>query len=289
MRSHFALLLIGPALLVSGCRSSIPEQPIGRSAPAPVVSAAPAGGGLWLYRPATQRRTVSLDQQAVVEVRQDTLTRADSVSLHADVAFTMFAGTNRVTGTVSAYRVQSGAAAAATPPGLGVPFPFAGDFPAHGKQLELTQPSSQSACASPANGAVQSLRDLWLQPPDTLRLGTVWDDSSAYVLCRDGIPLRTVNHRQFRVTGAAEQDGRQVLTVIRNARGTLSGDGAQSGEPVSITGTSSGEMTYQLAPSTGELLSARGTSVLDFTLTSRVRMQRVRQRSRMVIVPVTAK
>jgi hypothetical protein len=280
------MLTVASALLVSGCRSSIPEQPIGRAAPAPVVvAAAPASGGPWLYRPATQRRSVTLDQQATVEIRQDTLARTDTVSLHVDVAYTMFAGRNRITGVISAYRVHAGSAAPGTPPGLGVPFPFAGDFPSRGRQLELTQPASQTACASPAFGAAQSLRDLWLQPPDTLRIGTRWTDSSTYVLCRDGIPLRTASEREFRVTAFADDGGRPVLTIVRRAHGTLRGDGAQAGEPLTISGTTTGDLTYQLAPATGELLSATGASLLEFTLTSKLRTQQVRQRSRIAVTP----
>ena len=289
MRTSFTVLTAGPALLLSACRSSVPEQPLGRAAPTPVVAVALAGGGPWLYRPATQRRSVTLEQQATVEIRQDTLTRTDTVSLHADVAYTVFAGTNRVTGTISAYRVQAGTAVAGTPPGLGVPFAFAGDFPSRGRQLELTQPASQTACTSAAFGAAQSLRDLWFQPPDTLRLGTSWTDSSTYLFCRDGIPLRAASQREFRVTAFADAGGRTVLTIVRRARGALRGEGAQAGEPLTISGTTSGELTYQIAPTTGELLSAGGTSLLEFTLISKLRAQQVRQRSRISVTPMPAK
>ncbi len=289
MRTYFAGLFLCTAALASGCRSTIPEQLIIRTTPAPVVASVPTGGGLWLYRPATQRHAVTLDQQATVEVRLDTLTRTDTVTLRVDVAYTMFAGANRVTGTVGSYRVRAGAAAPGTPPGLGVPFPFAGDFPTRGRQLELTQPSPQAACTSPAHGAAQSLRDLWFQPPDTLRVGTTWVDSAAYTICRDGIPLRTTSHRQFRVMAATEQDGRAVLTIVRHASGAMTGEGAQAGEPLTITGTTSGELSYQLAPENGELLSAAGTSLLEFTLTSKLRVQRVRQSSRTTLSPAPVK
>ena len=289
MRTSFTVMTLGTALLVGACRSRIPEQPIGRVEPAPVVVATPAGGGPWLYRPATQRRAVTLNQQATIEIRQDALVRIDTVSLQTEVAYTVFAGTHRITGTISAYRVQAGSAAAGTPPGLAVPFPFAGDFPSRGRQLELTQPTSRTACASPAFGATQSLRDLWFQPPDTLRIGTTWSDSSTYVVCRDGIPLQTSSARTFRVAAAADRGGRQVLTIDRRVRGTIRGDGAQSGEPLTILGQLSGELTYQLAPATGEVLSVTGTSLLEFTLTSRLRTQQVLQRSRITAAPTPSK
>ena len=289
MRTSFTVMTLGTALLVAACRSRIPEQPIGRVVPAPVVVATPAGGGPWLYRPATQRRAVTLNQQATVEIRQDALVRTDTVSLQTEVAYTVFAGTHRISGIISAYRVQSGSAAAGTPPGLVVPFPFAGDFPSRGRQLELTQPASRTACASPAFGAAQSLRDLWFQPPDTLRIGTLWSDTSTYVVCRDGIPLQASNARTFRVTAAADSGGRQVLTINRRARGTIRGDGAQSGEPLTILGQLSGELTYHLAPATGDMLSVTGTSLLEFTLTSRLRTQQVRQQSRITAAPTLSK
>ena len=69
----------------------------------------------------------------------------------------------------------------------------------------------------------------------------------------------------------------------------MTGEGAQAGEPLTITGITSGELSYQLAPENGELLSAAGTSLLEFTLTSKLRVQRVRQSSRTTLSPAPVK
>ncbi len=52
-----------------------------------------------------------------------------------------------------------------------------------------------------------------------------------------------------------------------------------------ISGTLSGQMTYELDPSTGELLGARGTSGLELILKSRLRSQAAHQLTELRISP----
>jgi hypothetical protein len=123
----------------------------------------------------------------------------------------------------------------------------------------------------------QGLRDLWFRAPDTLRVGTSWRDSTSYVTCRDGIPLQLSVRRDFRVRAVAERDGRAVLTIQRDTRSTLAGDGVQFGERVQFSGSGSGTLQFELEPTTGEFLGGSGTSALEFTMQSRLRTQRVQQ------------
>ena len=132
-------------------------------------------------------------------------------------------------------------------------------------------------CASTALPVTQSLRDLWFRPPDTLRISTTWEDSSSYVVCRDGIPLRATVHRTFRITGTAERNGRLLLTIARQSRTTIEGNGAQFGEAVAVSGAGSGQLAYDFDPASGEVLGATGNATLDFSLRSRLRTQIVRQ------------
>ena len=61
------------------------------------------------------------------------------------------------------------------------------------------------------------------------------------------------------------------------SRTSLTGDGDQFGEHVSITASGTGELTYEIAPLAGELLGGQGTSTLDLTVRSAQRVQQVRQ------------
>ena len=113
--------------------------------------------------------------------------------------------------------------------------------------------------------------------PGSLRVGTIWGDSGSYVTCRDGVRMRASVRRTFRVAAATERNGRASLAIVRLSRTLLEGEGAQAGEPVSITGSGSGELSYLLDAGVGEIVSALGTSTLELTLRSKLRTQLVRQ------------
>jgi hypothetical protein len=264
--------------LLEGCQSSVPVQVFARPTP---VTAQPAAAQrtAWAFRPSADRRVYQLEQRASITIRDDTLTRADTVTSHAELAFTTFAASGRVTGTITVFRAQSGAAAAATPPGVLLPFAFIGDYSARGRQLTLTTPNAATPCASAQLSVAQAMRDLWFQAPDTLRVGTTWADSASYALCRDGLPLQANVRRTFRITAASDLDGHATVTMLRTSRTSLSGTGKQSGDAVSLDGAGNGELTYLLDPAAGAILSARGTATFDFTLRSKLRTQRVRQTS----------
>jgi hypothetical protein len=200
----------------------------------------------------------------------------DSVSSSAEVAFVVSMPTKRVTGTVNSFRVQNSGRGAAVPLGLALPFPFVGTYSERGQQLSFIAPSA-SPCVTPALPVAHSLRDLWFQAPDTLQLGSTWDDSASYTNCRDGVLLRTAVWRTFRVTAASERGSRMLLTLSRSSRTTFEGTGTQAGEPVTITGSGTGEIAYTVDSGAGAILAARGSSTLELTLRSKLRMQGVRQ------------
>ena len=96
-------------------------------------------------------------------------------------------------------------------------------------------------------------------------------------MCRDGIPMHVSVVRDFYVTRSGERDGRVVLTVLRKSNSSLTGEGSQFGERVSMEASGTGELTYEIAPLSGELLGAQGTSNLDLIFRSALRTQQVRQ------------
>ena len=262
--------------LLSACRSgAVPNQVLTKPSPPSVAVPAPRSNGPWVFHPSAQRQNFVLDQTAVVAFRLDSAARTDTLATHVALTFTAAAGAT--SGTVSSYVVQNAGRAAAAPAGLALPFPFRAEYSASGQQFGFTAPRDAAPCSSLALAAAQSLRDLWFTAPDTLRIGTTWSDSSSYVVCRDGIPLRATTRRTFRVSGSSERDGTAALTISRISRSTLDGTGSQFGEGVGVTGAGSGSLDYELDIGSGEVVSARGTAALDLTLRSRVRTQVVRQ------------
>jgi len=267
------------ALSLAGCRGSVPEQVLSKPLPAVAHPTPAAGGEAWTYHPSAERRTYVLEQHAVLTISQETTVRVDSVLSHAEVAFTSFATTGRVTGLLSVFRVQGPAHELTIPAGLVLPFAFSADYPTYRRQLVFSTADAAAPCASRGLAVAQSLRDLWFQPPDTLRLGTVWDDSASYVFCRDDIPLRAIVQRTFRITGVEERAGRFALLVSRISRTAIEAESRLSGEPITVSGSGTGQFNYAIDPNSGEILSARGLAVLDLMFRSRFRTQRVHQAS----------
>jgi hypothetical protein len=262
--------------LLAACRSgAVPNQVLTKPAPPSVAAPVPRTSGPWAFHPSTQRQNFILDQTAVVAIRLDSAARVDTISTHAEITFTTAAGAT--SGSVGAFVVQSAGRAAAVPPGLTLPFPFRAEYSASGQQLGFTAPRDASPCSSLALASAQSLRDLWFRMPDTLRVGSAWSDSSSYVVCRDGIPLRATVRRAFRVVDAVEWEGHTRLDIARTARTSIDGTGTQFGESITVSGTGSGTMLYTLDTVSGDVVSADGTSALDFSVRGRLRSQSVRQ------------
>jgi hypothetical protein len=281
IRSRLAGLLVlagGAGMVTAACGGSgIPQQVL--KGPAPVVPIAPAAAnaGPWPYRPSAIRRAYVVEQHALLSVRQDSTTHVDSLSSRAELAFTAYAPTRRVSGMLTLFRAGGIGGKGGSPAALGLPAPFVATYPARGRQLEFSTPDATAPCGSPLLPILEALRDLWVQVPDTLHLGMTWEDSARYTVCRDGIPLQSSVRRVFRVVGTDERGGRPLVTVTRASTSVIAGSGAQSGEAISITGSASAEMTYTLDPTAGEILSAHGSSAVDLVFRSKFRTQVVHQ------------
>jgi hypothetical protein len=274
------LAAVASGSLLAACRGgTIPNQvlskPVPASVPAPIVRT----GEPWFYSASTQPQSFVVDQRAVLSILSDTGIRTDTVSSHTEVVFAAAPAATGLSGTVNVFAVaSSGHSPAATPTALAIPFSFRADYSARGSQLAFSAPRDSSTCASAALAALQSLRDLWFRPPDTLHAGSTWADSSIYVVCRDGVPLHATARRAFRVSGVSERGGRRLLTIERISRTTLEGNGFQFGAAVSVSGSGSGELVYDLDPGSGEIVAAKGWSSLDFAFrTGSIRGQYVRQ------------
>jgi hypothetical protein len=262
-------------LAVGGCGGRVvPRQVLTKPVMASVATVSEDSS--WQYRPASRRLAYAVDQRAQLVIREDAAASVDSVSSHAEVAFSVSALTNQVTGVVTAFSARHSGEVGAVPQGLSLPLPFTATFGDGGRELIFVAPSAPS-CLSPSVPVLHTLRDLWFKTPDTLRVGTTWADSASYSSCRDGVPLRSVVTRTFRVTSGGRLGGRLQLIVRRVLQTTINGDGTLAGEPVSVRGTGTGELEYTLDPVGGEVVSARGSSSLELTFHGKLRTQTVRQ------------
>lgn len=282
------------ALFAVACRTPVPRQEIVPEPPPPPPPVVKVTDGPWSWLPVRERRAYTVTQRALITTRQDTLARVDTVTSELGTAFTQFVQANRISGSLTSYRVSSGARAATTPAGVTLPVTLAAISSGSAMPWTMTAPAESNACTAAAPSAAntsalawtiaQGVRELWFRAPDTLRVGTRWSDSTSYTSCRDGIPLRLQVRRDFRVSAVAEREGRAVLTVLRETRTTLTGEGTQFGETVRFTGSGTGSLQYEIEPASGEMLGGAGTSALEFTMQSRLRTQRVQQAAVVTIV-----
>ena len=263
------------------CRAAVPRQVL--SQPAQTAPALSVTGvrGPWIRHASALRQSYVLDQRAEIRFSQDSLVRLDSVSSHSEITFATIPQTVRITGVLQVFRVLGPSREYKEPSGLRLPFAFSAEFPSGAWQVDfapLSAPlSAPDLCAGSELAVVQSLRDLWFQVPDTLRLGLQWHDSASYPLCRDGIPLHFSVRRDFRITRAAEEEGRHVLSVERVSGSSVAAEVVQSGRRVTVTGVGTGTFSYALDPRSGEIISARGSTILNLLLDNGLRVQRVQQ------------
>ena len=272
LRAVFSTSLV---FVLDVCSRPVPVQLATKPVPGSPAAADDDENRFWRYRPTARRLTYSVDQRAQLVVREDTLVWTDSVFSRAEVFFAADVITQRLAGSVTAFTVKRSGRAAAVPLGLSLPFPFVAAYVGRG-QLAIIAPSA-SPCIAPALPVVQSLRDLWFHVPDTLRLGTTWEDSVLYLSCRDGVRLRSIVRHTFTLSEVIQQSGNELLILRRISHTVISRDDAPSRETVSVSGIGSGELMYTVDPLRGEVLTARGSSLLDLSVHGKTRTQSVRQ------------
>jgi hypothetical protein len=230
------------------------------------------------------RRRQSAAWRTLVTTQTDTLVRVDTLSGELEVAWSDVPGSAppRIAGLVSDYRAARGADAAMAPAGITLPFSFTAERRAEGTQPTFVIPDA-ARCDLPIAAAVQPLRDLWMSPPDTLREGAAWEDSTRHNICRDGVMIEVATHRRFTATGARLRDGQLVVLVARASRTTLAGAGLQFGDSVFVVGAGEGNATLELSLGGGVIIAGEGTSELRVDFRGSRRSQRVVQESRLTI------
>jgi hypothetical protein len=251
------------AFLAAACQGTVPNQVMTKPVPASAPAPQPRARDFWVFKSQQNRQLFVIDQHAIVTTRRDTATRADSVSSHTELSLYSAdeSGAN-IHGEVTAFTVRAGGAPAAVPVTIPFPLQFTAMFSAHDRQVVFDM-TGYGECGTPSFVAIQSIRDLTFHLPDTLRIGTTWQDSSAYLICRDGIPMNATVRRTFRVTGTAQENSRTLLLVSRSSHTELGGNGFPFGELAIVTGMGNGALVYKIDPASGEIISALGSATLD--------------------------
>ncbi len=277
LRSLVGALVLAVVAGVSACRPPVPEQVLRSPAPTPAKPPLGAHAEWWTPRANDDSITFVIDATSVLHVFQDTVARTDSISAHTEVLWRgVTAG--RFSGRVAVFATRMGNTTALFSSGA-LPVTFSGDArtPA---SVRLASPAPSCMAPAPAAtvaAAIYSTRDLWFRLPDTLRIGTVWQDTATMVQCRDGIPLRLNSVRSYRVTQTESVAAAVVLVITRDQHLTLTGRGDQWGEEVAADGAGNSQMTFRVSAATGAVITAEGTGVLELRFGGTRRMQRVRQ------------
>lgn len=167
------------------------------------------------------------------------------------------------------------------PQGVALPFSFLAEH-LPGSMPRFRTPDGAS-CTDLRATVVQGFREAWVALPARLEPGASWQDSSRYVMCRDGVPLNVEIARDFVVDSAAERGGELLLFLRRRTRTALRGEGLQFGEPITLTGEGEGEMSLVVSLDGGVILSGRGRSVLHVRMDGRRRQQFLLQTSEIEI------
>jgi hypothetical protein len=269
-RNNFAAFSLG-CFALGACRSSVPNQVLTKPAPVTAAASQPVARDFWVFQPTPNRQLFVIDQRAAITTHRDSTTRIDSVASHTELSFSNAnaAGTS-IRGEITVFSVRAAGAAANVPVPIAFPLPFTARYPARDRQVVFDFDGYEQ-CGSPSFVAAQTLRDLTYRPPDTVRVGTTWSDSSTYLVCRDGIPMNATVRRTFRVTGTVAEGIRTLLIVSRQSQTALAGNGFPFGELTVVNGAGTGELVYRIDPATGEIISAAGTATLDLSERNQLR------------------
>jgi hypothetical protein len=253
--------------------------------PPPVV-VAPVVQTAWPIVPSALTREFSIDQRAVFTTTTDSGTASDSTSLVVELTFRRTADG----GAAGLLRSASLSASGGTPmpfPGLVASTAFLAPPSARGVlAVPAVRGGRADPCRSPADVPLAVVRDLLIQVPDTLRVGTTWTDSGSFDTCRDGAVIRVSSRRSFRAREFLADTAGGSFLVERNSRTTVRGAAIRGDDTTHIEGAGTGTMNLRLDARSGALIGAEGTSELDLVVRGRTKTERARQVGRARVSPV---
>ncbi|HRN52044.1 MAG TPA: hypothetical protein PK788_00965 [Gemmatimonadaceae bacterium] len=273
-----AALALGACNSTGGAPRTTPDRARGAAA------ARDSMAGPWTLRNLGRPRTQLVTLSAVLRSRIDTLVREDTLASQALLEWSAVpdAALARFVGMVRAFAVIVGSDSTwrplADPP---MPVSFVATQADADAQPSFVMPPD-TACDGRA-AVVQAMRETWMQPPQRLGVGTQWQDSSTYALCRDRIVLQARNVRRYVVEAADVRDGRLVLRVRREATTALHGSGLQFGDSIVVTGEGEATASLDVSLDGAAIVAGSGVSELRLELRGRRRTQHLVQHGALVI------
>jgi hypothetical protein len=277
-------LFVALLLVVTACGTSVGGSRPARTSAGTAPAARDSLAGPWAFRNLGRPRTQRVTLSAVLQSRQDTLARVDTLASQTLLEWSVGPQSTppRVVGMVRDFSIIIGSDSAwRSIPDLAMPVSFIAEQLAADAQPRFVQPADSSCEARAA--VVQALRETWLWPPTRVGVGTRWQDSTAYAICRDGVSLNAVSVRDYVVEGAQLREGQLVLRVRRHARTVLHGEGLQFGDSITVSGEGVAEATLELSLDGAAVVSGDGSSQLRLELRGRRRTQQLVQHGALVI------
>lgn len=276
MRARLVILtaLVAASACAPRANGRVPARP---TATMP-VAVADSLRGPWRLRNVERPRAAIVEMRAELRSSIDTISRMDTVASRTRLEWSAVPGSQpqRVVGMVREFAVQAaGDSTWVSVPGLEFPITFAALVDGPGEQPRFESPNPAGCDAHAA--AVQALRDAWIAPPQVLAIGTAWEDSTSYTICRDGVLLRASGGRGYVVDGAELRDDRLVLRVLRVSAVQVGGRGVQFGDSVTVTGRSASQGMLFVSLDGGAIVHGRIRSELQLQLQGRRRTQQLVQ------------
>lgn len=265
--------------LVTACASG-PSGAPPAAAPAPKTAtptpaAAPAS---WGFAHAPGRVVYDVRSESTVERSGDGATEREPVTSTARVRFDLAPGgagdALTIDGAVESYNVSAGGRVAAPVSQLSSAIPFRGSWRTRGTAPARLEPTPGSAgagaaadsCDSPAAAALSVARELLVSVPPSLAPGTRWQDSTAVLVCRSGVPIATRTLYQYEVRGRESFGGGDAIHVRRRSTGTLVGQPTPRARVASLNGTTEGTAELYFDPAGGRYLGGTADSKTQLVL-----------------------
>ena len=248
--------------VLHACR---PLTPLPRTPP-PAEQTAPASrepavaGVAFRYTPGTYRYTVHT--VGSIELASDTLSRRIPVETTARFTLTLAPAAGRaltLTGSVDSFAVSRGEGIPAPDMATEARATFSAILSPTGN-VSAFKPPPEQECGSPLHPLLTTARDLVVAVPQSLAVGSTWQDTATATTCRGEIPVTTHAIREYVVEGPDTLAGVPAIRVRRTSTLTLGGSGTQAGQPVALSGTGRGTATLYLSPAVGALIGAVGAS-----------------------------
>ena len=151
-----------------------------------------------------------------------------------------------------------------------------------------TRPPLANECDRPESGAINLVRDLIVRLPQTLTVGTTWQDSTVGFMCRLGVPITSRTKSTFLVAGMERVEDRVQLIVRKTAEVVMSGEMKSTWRTMTVNATGRSTQMSRVDALSGVVRGAESDGLLTVRLTDTSRRdgsgtQEVRQQTRVRI------